>query len=223
MKRWTVEDDVALVAAVTHVCDLKAKKGGMNCCMTRVLADLLENGWMLWAGTNSEPSNPESPSLLRRMNNAQMPVTNASLIAQLFFDKILEQNRTVFHHSRSAKVLEEHWRELKYYGLVVDQKPVIFEDDLLQMEKTFDMVTLVEGDGSLPLDIEERHTTRNLVVNEREAGEWEKVFVKAVTGIYPHTQMSPETMVCCVVAQSPLTFARRRHSSAGPLDVTKLM
>ncbi len=38
------------------------------------------------------------------------------------------------------------------------------------------------GGANFPLDVEERHLTRNLISVERETQEWERVLVEAVTG-----------------------------------------
>lgn len=49
------------------------------------------------------------------------------------FDEILKENSTIFHFARTSKVLEEMWRERKFYGLLIDQKPLIIDDSLLQV------------------------------------------------------------------------------------------
>lgn len=49
------------------------------------------------------------------------------------FDEILKENLTIFHFARTSKVLEEMWRERKFYGLLIDQKPLIIDDSLLQV------------------------------------------------------------------------------------------
>jgi len=49
------------------------------------------------------------------------------------FEQLLEQHRQVFHHARTPKVVEEYWRELKYYGLLADQRPLAMDDELLQV------------------------------------------------------------------------------------------
>ena len=51
------------------------------------------------------------------------------------FEQLVEQNRQVFHHARTPKVVEEYWRELKYYGLLVDQRPPVMDDELLQVSE----------------------------------------------------------------------------------------
>lgn len=57
----------------------------------------------------------------------------ASITNNPLFEKILEQNRHIFHHARTSKVIEEHWRELKYFGLLIDQKPISCDDDLFEV------------------------------------------------------------------------------------------
>lgn len=49
------------------------------------------------------------------------------------FETLLEQNRPLFHFARTAKILEDAWRERKFYGLLVDQKQNSFDDNLLQV------------------------------------------------------------------------------------------
>lgn len=62
------------------------------------------------------------------------------------------------------------------------------------MERNFDLCTLVEGDGCLPLDIEERHATRNVVISERETQEWERVCTRVITGVESSPQMTQDTV-----------------------------
>lgn len=50
------------------------------------------------------------------------------------FEELIKENLSVFHFARTTKVLEEMWRERKFYGLLVDQKPLIIDDNLLQVE-----------------------------------------------------------------------------------------
>ncbi|KAI1731647.1 FHA domain-containing protein [Ditylenchus destructor] len=226
MKRWTVEDDVALVAAVTHVCDLRTVYNFMKFSKKYSLVEIEERWYELLYDENvSRLARKRMDALGRdkiRAIQAKIPFTTdeedviksvssttSGTLTQVF-DKLLDQNRQALHHARTAKVLEDYWRELKYYGLLLDQRPVIFDDDLLQIEKNFDLTTLVEGD-CLPLDIEERQSTRNVVVSEREAQEWEKVFVKAVTGVSSSIQMAPDTIA--VLRGRSVTFDIRKDKA----------
>lgn len=59
-----------------------------------------------------------------------IPSTKTS---QHVFDEALERNRHVFHYARNSKVLEEHWKELKFWGLLVDQSPQMFDEELLRV------------------------------------------------------------------------------------------
>lgn len=52
---------------------------------------------------------------------------------QHVFDEILERNRHAFHYARNSKVLEDHWKELKFWGLLVDQTPQMFDEELLRV------------------------------------------------------------------------------------------
>lgn len=72
-----------------------------------------------------------------------------------------------------------------------------------------DLYTLTEGDANLPLDIEERHITRSVVVSEREAQEWENVYIKSIAGVSNTLQMTPDTVA--VVKGRCVTFDIRKH------------
>lgn len=61
------------------------------------------------------------------------------------FEKILEQNRHIFHHARTSKVIEEHWRELKYFGLLSDQKTIACNDDLFEVNLLFLFLSFIFG------------------------------------------------------------------------------
>ena len=60
-----------------------------------------------------------------------------------------------------------------------DTKPEIFSimKIFVQVERSIDLCTLVDSDH-LPLDVEDRNLTRNVVISERESHEWEKVITK---------------------------------------------
>lgn len=60
-------------------------------------------------------------------------VTSMTSSTAQVFEKILEQNRHIFHHARTPKVIEEHWRELKYFGLLADQKSIVYDDALFEV------------------------------------------------------------------------------------------
>jgi len=63
------------------------------------------------------PFSLSEENLLRQIpSSAPQPISS-------ILSKILEQNRdTTFHYARTVKILEEHWRELRLYGLLNDQR-----------------------------------------------------------------------------------------------------
>lgn len=166
MKTWGVEDDIALVSAVTHVsttpalvlestknfqlCDLKAVFNLMKFTKKFTLADIEEHWYELMYdenlsraarkrmdGHNKEkiraiqsriPFSTDEEDIIRSVPSG----TEGDKLASVF-EGLREQHKEIFHHARNAKVIEDHWRELKYWGLLADQKPVAFEDDLVQV------------------------------------------------------------------------------------------
>lgn len=71
------------------------------------------------------------------------------------------------------------------------------------------MCTLVEGDGCLPLDIEERYATRNVIISERETQEWERVCTEINNGIEMSLQMTQDTVA--VIRGRNVTFDIRKE------------
>lgn len=49
------------------------------------------------------------------------------------FENLLQQHRNVFHHARTPEILEQHWRSMKYCGLLADQSIQVFDDELLRV------------------------------------------------------------------------------------------
>lgn len=60
-------------------------------------------------------------------------IPSSVTLSPSFFERVLDQNRAEFHHARTSKVLEDYWRDLKYYNLLVDQKPMHSENELLDV------------------------------------------------------------------------------------------
>jgi hypothetical protein len=48
--------------------------------------------------------------------------SNVGQNLHLHLERLLEQHRNAFHHARTIKGLEEHWRTLKASSLLVDQQ-----------------------------------------------------------------------------------------------------
>lgn len=63
------------------------------------------------------PFSHEEEHLIR-----QIPSTILQHLLHLNLEQLLEQNQHAFHHARTVRVLEEHWRELKHARLLADQQ-----------------------------------------------------------------------------------------------------
>ncbi|KAL3098721.1 hypothetical protein niasHT_024475 [Heterodera trifolii] len=215
LKRWNVEDDIALIAAVTHVSDLNVVHNQMKFSKRYSLAEIEERWYdMLYNEQTSTltrkrmeqiskekiraiqskiPFSHEEEHLIR-----QIPSNVQQHLLQLHIDQLLEQNQQIFHHSRTLKAVEEHWRELKNVRLLIDQTPQkedTQEESLL--ERIYDLGSLVGIDPAdlLPLDVEERQFARSALITERETNDWQNVFVGAITGVPTSLpNMSPNSM-----------------------------
>uniref|UniRef100_A0A183CKZ6 MCRS_N domain-containing protein n=1 Tax=Globodera pallida TaxID=36090 RepID=A0A183CKZ6_GLOPA len=120
------------------------------------------------------PFSHEEEHLIRKI-----PAVVQQNLVQLHIEQLLEQNQHIFHHARTVKVVEEHWRELKNVRLLIDQSPQ--RDDNQEeslLERIYDLGSLVGIDPSdqFPLDVEERQFARSALVAEREMNDWQNVF-----------------------------------------------
>uniref|UniRef100_A0A914CKF7 FHA domain-containing protein n=1 Tax=Acrobeloides nanus TaxID=290746 RepID=A0A914CKF7_9BILA len=205
-KKWSVEDDISLLSSVTHLNDLKAVHNLMRFSKPHTLADIEERWYLLmYDETISVMAKKRMETVPRekiRAIQSRIPFSASeenllimipsTKTGQHIFEDVLDRNRHVFHHARNPKVVEDHWKELKFWGLLVDQNPQMFEEELLRIEKNYDLSDLTEKD--IPLDLEEMHMARNMAVAEREVREWEKVPVDPINGIASTSDLSPETL-----------------------------
>ncbi|CAK5054371.1 unnamed protein product [Meloidogyne enterolobii] len=225
LNQWTPEDDIALIAAVTHVADLWIVYTQMRFSRRYTLEQIEERWYELLYDEESSliakrrMEQMEKQKIISIQERIPFSLSEENLLRQIpssapqpissILSKILEQNRdTTFHYARTVKILEEHWRELRLYGLLNDQRAATTTqqqlNNLQQDEDnfTFDLYSLgsstdVNNGQQLPMDVEERQFTRNAAICERETKEWEgaAVLVSNIIGIMPSEPiMSPETV-----------------------------
>uniref|UniRef100_A0A914I9D8 FHA domain-containing protein n=1 Tax=Globodera rostochiensis TaxID=31243 RepID=A0A914I9D8_GLORO len=247
-KRWNVDDDIALIAAVTHVSDLNVVYNQMKFSKRYSLAEIEERWYdLLYDEQTSNlarkrmeqitkekiraiqskiPFSHEEEHLIRKI-----PAVVQQNLVQLHIEQLLEQNQHIFHHARTVKVVEEHWRELKNVRLLIDQSPQ--RDDNQEenlLERIYDLGSLVGIDPSdqFPLDVEERQFARSALVAEREMNDWQNVFVSAITGIPASLpNMSPNSMGILFgktttydIRDDKVLIGRSTGNHAVPVDLT---
>uniref|UniRef100_A0A915LGR7 Microspherule protein N-terminal domain-containing protein n=1 Tax=Meloidogyne javanica TaxID=6303 RepID=A0A915LGR7_MELJA len=185
LNQWTPEDDIALIAAVTHVADLWIVYTQMRFSRRYTLEQIEERWYELLYDEESSliakrrMEQMEKQKIISIQERIPFSLSEENLLRQIpsstpqpissILSKILEQNRdTTFHYART----------------------------------TFDLYSLgsstdVNNGQQLPMDVEERQFTRNAAICERETKEWEgaAVLVSNIIGIMPSEPiMSPETV-----------------------------
>ncbi|KAI6233014.1 FHA domain-containing protein [Aphelenchoides fujianensis] len=201
LRTWTVQDDVLLITSVTHLCDLDAVHAMVKFSKDFPLHEI-DTRW--YGILYDEAMNRATMERIEKLPQDELledpsehPVqrgrrekiiANQPLLVVPHpnqFEDVLTEFRSVFHHARTPAALEQHWKSMKHYGLLAEQSLVTFDDDLLRLEREYDMTRFAKDDVILPMDVEERNYLRDLQRANLESDEWEKVLIRAVKGI-PH-------------------------------------
>ena len=142
LKKWEVEDDILLMAAVHHLCDLQGVLAQSKFTKPLSLGDLDERWYlMLYDEKVSKVISKrisEQPKAVIDKVHRKIPfsieedkaiqnVDGASNATVETFEKLLQTNKTAFPIWRTADILLQRWNFLKHGGLVSesksDQKP----------------------------------------------------------------------------------------------------
>ncbi|KAI6178250.1 FHA domain-containing protein [Aphelenchoides besseyi] len=209
LKNWTVQDDVLLITTVTHICDLNAIHSMVKFSKNFTLHEI-DTRWYgilydeaMSRATMERIERLPQDELLKIQSNIPFSIEEEKILAAQhthiippanLFEDLLTEHRNVFHHARTPASLEQHWRSMKYWGLLADMGIHSFDDDLLRVEREYEMLKFGKDDMILPMDVEERNHLQDLQRTNLEADEWEKVLTRAVTGITHLVEFDRDTM-----------------------------
>ncbi|GAB1606840.1 microspherule protein 1-like [Argonauta hians] len=205
--RWKPQDDLALITAVQQTNDLPSVHVGIKFSCKFNLKEIEERWYALLydpiisklAVTAMKQLHPDvianiqSKTLFSKGEETLLgKVASTSQPTLEIFQDLLSKYRDVFHSSRIAKCLQNHWVLMKQYHLLPDQsvQPMPRGDHVLNFSDVEDMM----HDDSLrdprdevlehELDIADRRNKREVRHLEQELPKWQ-VLVDSVIGVSP--------------------------------------
>jgi len=204
--RWKPTDDLSLITAVQQTGDLLAVHRGVKFSCHFTLNEITERWYALLydksvsrlalaALRNLHPqtvASVQSRALYTKSEEQLLSTLSSTSQPTLEnFEKLLEENATVFHSARTAQALQSHWQLMKQYHLLPDQsvQPLPKSDHVVSFTDADELLRDSELAGAdrdevLELSQNDRLAKTEIKLLENEVGRWQ-VLVEAVTGISP--------------------------------------
>uniref|UniRef100_A0AC35TNX1 FHA domain-containing protein n=1 Tax=Rhabditophanes sp. KR3021 TaxID=114890 RepID=A0AC35TNX1_9BILA len=188
VKKWTAEDDVLLMGAVSHLGNLKLVHGmTVNLSKKFSLHEIEERWYDLMYNDAIMKTVKKRVETLTKENirdlqskipfsiaeeNVVMKITSTTKVNLAVFEDLLVQNPTIFHISRTAKVLQEFWTTLFKVNCLIDQTRACTSDSVL--ERQYD-ISQLRDDTETSIQTQSSSVVKNVVANRRTFQDWEKV------------------------------------------------
>ncbi|CAB3376266.1 Hypothetical predicted protein [Cloeon dipterum] len=206
--RWKPSDDLALIIGVMQTSDLKVVHTGVKFSCRFTFAEVQGRFWALMydpavnrvamaAMRNLHPEMIAAVKYKALFSSAEeillarIPAQN-SQPTQEIFQKLLDENASVFYESRTAKKLYNHWLLMRQYHLLPDQTNQGSQrpDQTYSLSETEELMR--DNDLTDPKDealchemsLADRALQRQVNRLEAETKQW-SVAVEHVTGIGP--------------------------------------
>uniref|UniRef100_A0A914PS43 FHA domain-containing protein n=1 Tax=Panagrolaimus davidi TaxID=227884 RepID=A0A914PS43_9BILA len=138
LKKWEVEDDITLMAAVHHLCDLQAVLAQSKFSKPMTLSDLDERWYLMLYDDkvsklitkriSDQPKGiiekvhrkvPFTMEEDRAISNVEISGNSANIE---IFEKLIQTNKVIFPIWRTADVLLQRWKFLKQHGSITESK-----------------------------------------------------------------------------------------------------
>lgn len=206
--RWKPTDDLSLITAVQQTGDLLAVHRGVKFSCHFTLTEITERWYALLydksvsrlalaALRNLHPqtvASVQSKALYTKVEEQLLATTSSTSQPTLeTFEKLLQDNATVFHPARTAQALQAHWQLMKQYHLLPDQsvQPLPKSDHVVSFTDADELLrdselASTERDEVLEAELAQNDRLAKTEIKqlENEVGRWQ-VLVEAVTGISP--------------------------------------
>eukprot|EP00794_Sanderia_malayensis_P017403 gene17403-19146_t len=243
--RWRPTDDMTLIVAIQQVNDLEAVHLGVkfSCCFT--LREIQER----WYALLYDPV----VSKLAQQAMKQLPINviesiqaialwskeEESLLSQissnssqdlLSFEKLFNQNQSIFHKSRTAKSLLNHWLLMRHYQLLIDQSGKTNETDInlhdIEARLSDDEIMMSKNESfDKEMNIVDKRQKRELKRLENDIPQW-MVIADELTGCGTNqSEFDPQTLavlrgrvVRYLMRSKEITFGRNASDVKVDID-----
>ncbi|CAJ0565717.1 unnamed protein product, partial [Mesorhabditis spiculigera] len=195
LKKWSASDDVKLLTAGVHVCDIAAIHIGVRFSKSFTLSEIEERWYQLMyddvqnkvARKRFSEMKPEDIQKIQSMTIFTVAeedliiafAASRANVPQLEdFERLRLDKHEIFHPARTAQVLLDHFHQMKMYGLLdTTNRDRERQCGLEKIENTFNAVS----DG--PVDEVLVRVTSQIVARDTALRMWSKVSPLPVTGI----------------------------------------
>uniref|UniRef100_A0AC34FAP0 FHA domain-containing protein n=1 Tax=Panagrolaimus sp. ES5 TaxID=591445 RepID=A0AC34FAP0_9BILA len=224
LKKWEVEDDITLMAAVHHLCDLQAVLAQSKFSKSMSLSDLDERWYLMLYDEkvsklitkriSDQPKGmiekvhqkiPFTMEEDRAILNVEVGGTNATIE---IFEKLIQANKVIFPIWRTPDLLLQRWNFLKKRGFITEpkseQKEPKDQKDMKEQKNggIAQMHDEIEqnldfcnlAQKDVPTDMEPGMVPRDLSEAEKQYNELKKAPHEAIAGTTLSPQMPPNVL-----------------------------
>uniref|UniRef100_A0A0K0E462 FHA domain-containing protein n=1 Tax=Strongyloides stercoralis TaxID=6248 RepID=A0A0K0E462_STRER len=193
VKKWTAEDDVLLMGAVSHIGDLRIVHAMSTGLSKKFSLHEVEERW--YDLMYNDTINKQVKKRIEVMNKdvikeiqSKIPfsVKEEDIIGRISsttkvnlgtFEDLIHQHPNIFHVARTPKVLLDFWTSLNKVGYLEDQRKSYYNDDVnggIGTEKLFD-ISQLRDDSDSALQTQASGIIKNINATKRIFQDWEKV------------------------------------------------
>lgn len=215
MGRWRPADDLTLVTAVLQTNDLNSVHIGCKFSCRFTLRDVQDRWYTLLYdpvvsrlatyGMKQLPSDVtiqiQSNTLWSKEEETLLAKTSSTTTPSVeYFQRLLDDNSTIFHPYRTAKSVMEHWLEMKHYQLLNDQtvpslgSTMATFSDFEEQIKDSELIEPKDETVEHELDIADRRSKREIRQLEEEMPRWQAIVDNLIeSGVTP-TEFDSQTL-----------------------------
>ncbi|CAI4229966.1 unnamed protein product [Auanema sp. JU1783] len=230
LKSWTRNDDVALITAVTHVCDLKTVFENVEFSKDYSLVEIEERWYQLMYDdvlsrqAKKRINEMQLQDLIRIQSNTPFTKREENVLCTVpstpmpeisTMEDLLRSRPEEFHSARNAQVLLDHWHLMKVSGILPSSQPPpgphIAPINWEKIEKTA---------STNETHLDETRSLKAAAACAIAQQKWAKVGVEPVTGIANDSQLEDNVVavirgrvVRFLIRTDKITVGRSTHKS----------
>uniref|UniRef100_A0A0N4ZFU7 FHA domain-containing protein n=1 Tax=Parastrongyloides trichosuri TaxID=131310 RepID=A0A0N4ZFU7_PARTI len=188
VKKWTAEDDVLLMGAVSHIGDLRIVHAMSTGLSKKFSLHEVEERW--YDLMYNDTINKQVKKRIEVMNKdvikeiqSKIPFSlkEEDIVGRIHsttkvnlgtFEDLLQQHPNIFHVARTSKVLHDFWQSLNKIGFLEDQRASHYTD--VATEKLFD-ISQLRDDSDSALQTQASGIIKNINATKKIFQDWEKV------------------------------------------------